>query len=98
MLTYSSIAFSPVQYGFFANPALRTDNLPNEDDGVQIIMSSIISDAVPDNLLQKILTTLCYISKARNDKRFGNKAWTPSQVHHAVTTNISVADWINYTG
>jgi hypothetical protein len=61
-------------------------------------MSSIISDAVPDNLLQKILTTLCYIWKARNDKRFGNKAWTPSQVHHAVTANISVADWINYTG
>lgn len=36
------------------------------------------------------ITTLWYIWKARNDKRFSRRNWTPCQVHHAVATDIVV--------
>jgi hypothetical protein len=60
---------------FAATPPLRTDTLPNEDDGVQVILSMLITDSTENALMQKILITMWYIWKARNDKRFGRKIW-----------------------
>ena len=36
-----------------------------------------------------ILTTMWYIWKARNERRFHNKSWTVWQVHHAVAAGIA---------
>lgn len=58
---------------FTSNP-LRTTNLPQEQDAVQEILATLIQPHTPDELLQKILTTLRYIWKARNDKRFNSKS------------------------
>jgi len=52
--------------------------LPNEDDGVQLSLSTFITDSISDYLL--------------NDKRFNRQNWTPWQVHHAVAAYISVAN------
>ena len=38
---------------FSATPPLRSDTLPMEDDGVQDILSILITDATTSDLLQK---------------------------------------------
>jgi hypothetical protein len=68
---------------------MRTDNLPQESDGVQLILQSFISNSTSDSLFQKILITMWYIWKARNDTRFQRKTWTPMQVHSAVAAHIN---------
>jgi hypothetical protein len=45
------------------------DSLPREDDGVQLILSTIITDSIDNSLMQKILITMWYLWKARNDKK-----------------------------
>jgi hypothetical protein len=77
---------------FSATPPLRTDTLPLEDDGVQVILPLIIIDFVDDSLMQKILTTLWFLWKARNDQRFRRKTWTIWQVHHAVAAFITTSN------
>jgi len=42
--------------------------------------------------MQKILVTMWYIWKARNDQRFGRKTWNTWQVHHAVAAYINTAN------
>jgi hypothetical protein len=74
---------------FSFNPSMRTDNLPHESDGVQLILQSFISNSMSDSLFQKILITTWYIWKARNDKRFQKNTWTPMQVHNAVAAHIN---------
>ena len=74
---------------FSTNTSLRTDNLPQENDGIQIILQAIISESTPEYLFHKILTTLWYLWKARNDNRFQSKPWTPWQVHQAVAAHIN---------
>ena len=74
---------------FSFNPSMRTDNLPNESDGVQQILQCFISNLVSESLLQKILITSWYIWKARNDRRFQRNTWTPMQVHNAVAAHIN---------
>jgi hypothetical protein len=39
----------------------------------------------------KILNILWYLWKARNDKKFNNKCWTPRQVQHAANPDFKVA-------
>jgi hypothetical protein len=75
---------------FSADPPLRTDNLPHEDDGVQLILQAIISNSTPNTLFIKILITMWYLWKARNDIRFQRQSWTPWQVHHAVSAQIAL--------
>jgi len=62
---------------FSFTPTIRTDNLPDEHDGIQLILQSLITDATSDTLFTKILFTLWYIWKAKNDHHFNRKAWTP---------------------
>ena len=68
---------------FSTQPPLRTDSLPQEDDGVQL------TDTIDNSLMQKILITMWYLWKARNDKRFANKNCTAWQLHHAVAAYIT---------
>jgi hypothetical protein len=72
---------------FAATPSLRTA----EDDGVQVILSIIITDSIQNQSLKTILTILWYIWKARNGLRFNIRQWTTWQVHHAVAAFISTA-------
>jgi hypothetical protein len=81
---------------FSATPPIRSDDLPQEDDRVQVILSMLITDSVDDHLMQKILTTMWFLRKARNDQRFRAKTWKIWQVHHAVaaliaTTNLTLS-------
>jgi hypothetical protein len=43
---------------FSTDTPLQTDTLPNEDNGVQLILSTFITDSISYYLLQKILTLL----------------------------------------
>jgi hypothetical protein len=74
---------------FSFDPPLRTDNLPHELDGIQLILQFVLPNSTTDALFNKILITLWYLWKARNDYRFSRKNWTPWQVHHAVQAHIS---------
>lgn len=67
-------------FGFLHTP-LCTSLLPTEHDGVQEILLKIIDNNTSDAHMLKILTTLWYIWKARNDHRFKRKNWTVWQVH-----------------
>jgi hypothetical protein len=49
-------------------------------------------------LLLKILITVWYIWKARNDRRLARKNWTPWWGHHAVAAHISVANLVANAG
>jgi hypothetical protein len=74
---------------FSFNPTVRTHNLPHEIDGVQLILQTLITDTTPEPLFSKILFTLWYIWKARNDYHFHRKAWTPVQVHTAAAAHLN---------
>jgi len=76
---------------FSASPPLITSNLPQEDDGIQEIISILITPTTTDDDFHRILTILWYIWKARTDARFKNKKWTVLQVHHAVEADIRTA-------
>lgn len=56
---------------------------------MQEILSIIIDHHTPDEQVQRIITTLWYLWKARNDKRFNNKSWTVFQVHSAVSADMA---------
>jgi len=58
---------------FSAKTPLRTSILPLEQDGVQEILSIIIDRNTSDADLWRIMTTLWYIWKARNDVHFQRK-------------------------
>jgi len=96
MRIYFFTVILPVQFGF--QPLrLYELTLPNEDDGVQVILSVLITDSTENSLMQKILITMWYIWKAQNDQRFGRKTWNTWQVHHAVTAYINTANSANST-
>jgi hypothetical protein len=74
---------------FSFTPSMRTDNLPHENDGVQLILQSFISNSTSESLFHKILFTLWYIWKAQNDNHFQRHTWTSMQVHNAVAAHIN---------
>jgi hypothetical protein len=55
------------------SPAPRLDNLPHKVDGVQLILQTILTQATPELIFAKILFTLWYLWKARNDYHFHMK-------------------------
>ena len=75
---------------FSASPPLLTSMLPQEQDGVQDTLSIIINPNTTDKEFQRILTTLWYIWKARNDIRFQNRKWSVLLVHYAVAADIKL--------
>jgi len=69
-------------------PPLLTDNLPQENDGIQLTIQAIITNSI-DDLFNRILITMWYLWNARNDTHFQRKSWTPWQVHHAVAAHTA---------
>jgi hypothetical protein len=75
---------------FSARPLFRSSFLPYEQDGVQATLGILISHSTSDEIMQKILTILWYIWKARNDLRFRKQKWSVLQVHYATQAHISL--------
>jgi len=74
----------PRQVWLTANPSINTANLPHEIDGVQSTLTLIVNDTTPEALLSKILYTLWFVWKARNDYHFNRKDRIAPQVHQAI--------------
>jgi hypothetical protein len=64
-------------------PNLNTTNLPIENDGIQLALSTVIPTSTTDVTFHMILFTLWYIWKARNDFHFNRRRGTTAQIHHA---------------
>lgn len=75
---------------FTGSPSLLTSSLPQEQDGVQEALSRIIDNNTTENEFHKIMTTLWYIWKARNDAHFKNAKWSVLQVHDAVAADMKI--------
>jgi hypothetical protein len=74
-----------------ADTPINTSSLPHEDDGIQNILSTIITPQTSDDHLIKILNILWYLWNARNDKGFNNKCWIARQVHHTTNADFTIA-------
>jgi hypothetical protein len=73
---------------FAADPPLRIDQLPQLTGHVQEPLEIILDTNNCMQEMQRVITTLWFLWKARNDKRFNNKTWTVSQVLHASLADI----------
>lgn len=56
---------------------------------MQLTLQAFVSNSTTNDLFHKILITMWYLWKARNDTRFQRKPWTPWQVHQAVAAHIA---------
>jgi len=77
---------------FSSRTPLRTSLLPFEQDGIQDILAAIINTNITDSYFHRIMITLWYLWKARNDLCFQKKKWTILQVHHAIEANIKASE------
>jgi hypothetical protein len=67
---FSSIANCLVQFG---SPWIHLYELTifrMKNDGIQLTIQAMITDSTPNDLFQRILITMWYLRKARNDTRF----------------------------
>ena len=72
-----------------ANPPLITNNIPAEDDGVQMSLPLLFTHNLTDEILCKTLFLLWYIWKARNDNRFQRRTWTSLQIQQAANAHMN---------
>nr|AAL68852.1 putative protein NP_196765.1 [Sorghum bicolor] len=72
-----------------ANPPFLTNQIPEEDDGVQLSLSFFFQNDITDHDLCNKLFLLWYIWKARNDTRFQRKTWTANQIRLAAAARIN---------
>jgi hypothetical protein len=79
---------------FTANPSVCTSSLPHEDDGIQNILTTIITPQTSDDHMLQTLYILWYLWKARNDKRFHNKKWIVGQVHHFANVDLHITQTV----
>jgi hypothetical protein len=65
---------------------------------VQDSVSFILHPHISGELFQIILTTLWFISRARNEQRCKQKTWTVWQVHHTTAAKIQGTKLVNFAG
>jgi hypothetical protein len=73
----------------YVDPPINPDDLPQENDGVQVILQSILPSSTPDNTFNKFFFILWYLWKARNDNRFNRRTWNPWQIHYVVQAHMA---------
>ena len=83
---------------FYAHPSLRIDMLPYEDDRVQGTLQLLLQNNFSHDLLQKMLTRLWYLWKARNDFRFNNKQWSIQKIWHEINADIQSSTLFSMQG
>jgi len=79
---------------FAGTPSIRTDLLPQGPQGVQQEVSSLITPTTSMQEIQRLITTMWFLWKARNDLRFNKKEWKVSHVLHAVKADIHISHTI----
>jgi hypothetical protein len=79
----------PTQVWSNANPPIFTNNIPDEVDGIQETLPTLISANPSDNIIFKFLFILWYIWKARNDHMFQRRRWTSTQIHSAANAHMN---------
>lgn len=80
------------------HPSIDLSNIPTDPDGIQLILPYAIPNSLSRHDFAHRLVTLWYIWKARNDKRFNRKTWTPTQIHHAVVAFMNTTTIANNAG
>jgi len=72
--------------------------LPYEDDRVQGTLQLLLQNNFSHDLLQKMLTRLWYLWKARNDFRFNNKQWSIQKIWHEINADIQSSTLFSMQG
>jgi len=80
------------------HPSIDLSNIPTDHDGIQLILPHAMPNSLSRHDFAHRLVTLWYIWKARNDKRFNRKTWTPTQIHHAVVAFMNTTTIANNAG
>jgi hypothetical protein len=75
---------------FTTSPSIITSSLPQEDDGVQNILTTLITPQTTDDQLIKTLYVMWYLWKARNDKCYNNKDWNARQVLYTANADFEI--------
>lgn len=72
----------------YASLPIRSSFLPNELDGVQTTLATLINPNMTDESFAYIITTLWFIWKARNELWFRNKKCSVLQVYQAARAHM----------
>jgi hypothetical protein len=75
---------------FTASPSIITAALPQEDDGVQNILTTLITPQTNDDQLIKTLYIIWYLWKVRNDKCYNSKEWNARQVIYTTNADFEI--------
>jgi ribonuclease HI len=79
----------PAQVWSSANPPFLSNQIPEEEDGVQISLSFFFQNDITEHDLCNKMFLLWYIWKARNDNRFQRKTWSANQIKLAAAAHMN---------
>jgi len=80
----------PTNIWSVASPPIITNNIPVEEDGVQMSLPFLFThNNITDEILCKNFFLLWYIWKARNDNRFQRRTWTSLEIQQAANAHMN---------